>query len=135
MAFDGRCGIVEIDDDSKVVEFDVYRLKKISGTKLAPILDASPYSSPFKVACELAGLYPGDKANKYIDAGNILEPVIRDHLSKSRRPALADALGLPCDAPISVEEPAEKEKCGYDHFHNEKLFGGLVDGYIKVGNL
>ncbi|MBO5519938.1 MAG: recombinase, partial [Candidatus Methanomethylophilus sp.] len=27
----------------------------------------------------------------------------------------------------------EKEKCGYDHFHDNKMFGGLVDGYIAYG--
>ena len=31
---------------------------------------------------------------------------------------------------IEIEEPVQADKCGYDHFHNEKLFGGLVDGYI-----
>jgi hypothetical protein len=134
MAFDGRCGIVEIDDDSKVVEFDAYKLRKISGTKLAPILGMSPYSTPFKVACELAGLYPGDKANKYIDAGNILEPVIRDYIGRNCQAFLAAPLDCPEGARMAVEEPAEKEKCGYDHFHNDKLFGGLVDGYVKVGN-
>ena len=26
----------------------------------------------------------------------------------------------------------EKDKCQYDHFHDNKLFGGMVDGYILV---
>ena len=34
MAFDGRANIVEIDDDERIVAFDLYRKKKISGTKL-----------------------------------------------------------------------------------------------------
>ena len=98
MAFDGRAGIVDIDEDERTVIFDTYRLKKITGTRVAPILGLSEFSSPFKVACELAGLYPGDKANKYIDAGNILEPILREYLGT---------------------------------FHNEKVFGGMVDGYIQ----
>ena len=85
MAFDGRANIVEIDDDERIVAFDLYRKKKISGTKLGPILGMSDLSTPFKVALELAGIYPGDKANKYIDAGNILEPVIRSYV-RTRRP-------------------------------------------------
>ncbi|MDR1404562.1 MAG: YqaJ viral recombinase family protein [Candidatus Methanoplasma sp.] len=132
MAFDGRQAIIEIDDSEKTVYFDTYRQKKISGTKLAPILGLSEFSTPFKVACELAGLYPGDKPNKYIDAGNILEPVIRNRVRNICQTVLPAALGLPEESKVAVEEPAEKELCGYDHFHNSKTFGGLVDGYVVV---
>lgn len=132
MAFDGRANIVEIDDDERIVAFDLYRKKKISGTKLGPILGMSDLSTPFKVALELAGIYPGDKANKYIDAGNILEPVIRSYVRKNAKTLCTD-LGLPERTDIIVEEPVEKEKCGYDHFHDNKVFGGLVDGYIAYG--
>ena len=31
MAFDGRAGIVDIDEDERTVIFDTYRLKKITG--------------------------------------------------------------------------------------------------------
>ena len=83
MAFDGRAGIVDIDEDERTVIFDTYRLKKITGTRVAPILGMSDFATPFKVACEMAGLYPGDKPNKYIEAGNILEPVIREYVAKA----------------------------------------------------
>ena len=131
MAFDGRAGIVDIDEDEKVVIFDTYKLKKITGTRVGPILGMSEFSSPFKVACELAGLYPGDKANKYIDAGNILEPVLRDYLA-ARPNLMRDALSVPEGSKVGIEEPVPKEQCGYDHFHNEKVFGGMVDGYIQI---
>ena len=132
MAFDGRANIIEIDDENKVVAFDLYRRKKISGTKLGPILGLSDLSSPFKVALELAGIYPGDKANKYIDAGNILEPVIRNYVRKNAGSLTGD-LGLSEDTSIIIEEPVDKDKCGYDHFHDNKMFGGLVDGYVAYG--
>ena len=132
MAFDGRAGIVDIDEDEKVVIFDTYKLKKITGTRVGPILGMSEFSSPFKVACELAGLYPGDKANKYIDAGNILEPVLRDYLA-ARPNLMRDALSVPEGSKVGIEEPVPKEQCGYDHFHDNKVFGGLVDGYIAYG--
>ena len=125
MAFDGRASIVEIDEEEKTVIFDIYRFKKITGTKVGPILGMSEFSTPFKVACELAGLYPGDKPNKYIDAGNILEPVLRDYLAQ--RPSLMkEALGLTDGQKVGIEEPVPKEQCGYDHFHNEKVFGGTI---------
>ena len=131
MAFDGRVGIVDIDEDEKTVIFDTYRLKKITGTRVAPILGLSEFSSPFKVACELVGLYPGDKANKYIDAGNILEPVLREYLGTRVTALLKEPLGVGDGVKLAVEEPVPKEQCGYDHFHNEKVFGGMVDGYIQ----
>lgn len=128
---DGRAAIVDIDDEGRVVEFDRYRLKKITGTRVAPILGMSEHSTPFKVACELAGLYPGDKANKYIDAGNILEPVLRSYISKDCDAMLRDPLGVPAGSLVDIEEPVPKETCGYDHFHNERVFGGMVDGYVR----
>ncbi len=129
MAFDGRRAIIDIDDDERTVYFDTYKLKKITGTRVAPILGLSEYSTPFKVACELAGLYPGDGPNKYIDAGNILEPVLRDYIGNNVS-LLRDSLGIGADAAVAVEEPVPMEQCGYDHFHNERVFGGLVDGYV-----
>ena len=125
--FDGRRAIVEIDDGNKIVYFDTYKLKKITGTRIGPILGISEFSTPFKVACEIAGLYPGDKPNKYIDAGNVIEPVLRRYAAVKA----GDISGkIGCDSPVKVEEPVPADKCGYDHFHNEKLFGGMVDGYV-----
>lgn len=130
MAFDGRANIVEIDDDDKIVIFDQYRRKKISGTKLGPILGLSDLSTPFKVSLELAGIYPGDPRNKYIDAGNVLEPVIRNYVRRNASSLLPSQLGISPEVQITVEEPVPREKCSYDHFHDNKMFGGLVDGYI-----
>lgn len=124
--FDGRRGIIEIDDDEKTVYFDTYRLKKITGTRVAPILGLSEFSTPFKVACELAGLYPGDKTNKYIEAGNVIEPVLREYAAVNTD-TISEMLGYNTE----IEDPVPGDRCGYDHFHNEKLFGGLVDGYIR----
>lgn len=123
---DGRRGIIDIDDNERVVYFDPYYTKKITGTRVGAILNVSGFSTPFKCACEMAGIYPGDKRNKYMDAGNILEPVIREYVA-SNLDAAADALGI---GPLSVEEPVPADKCGYNHFHDDKLFGGLVDGYL-----
>ena len=132
MPFDGRMNIVEIDDDEKTVYFETWKPKKISGTKIGGILGYSDFATPFKVACEIAGIYPGDKPNKYIDAGNILEPVIRNYIGQSATRLLSSPMGIPDGSRIAIEQPVEKEKCGYDHFHDNKLFGGLVDGYVQV---
>ncbi len=130
MAYDGRNNIIEIDDDSKIIYFETWTPKKITGTKIGAIFGESKFSTPFKVACELARIYPGDKPNKYIDAGNALEPVLRDYLGHSSTKMLSPLLSLPEGTEIKVEIPPEKETCQYDHFHDNKLFGGMVDGYI-----
>ena len=132
MVFDGRRNIVEICDDEKTVYFETWKPKKISGTKIGGILGYSEFATPFKVACEIAGIYPGDKANKYIDAGNILEPVIRNYIGQSATKMLSDPLGLAEGSKAAIEQPVEKEKCQYDHFHDNKLFGGMVDGYVLI---
>ncbi|AGI47951.1 YqaJ viral recombinase family [Thermoplasmatales archaeon BRNA1] len=132
MAFDGRANVVEIDESAKVVSFDIYRKKKITGTKLGAILGVSDFSTPFKVALELARIYPGDPPNKFIDAGNILEPKIRSYVRKNAS-KVAAMMGLPDGTQVIIEEPVDKETCGYDHFHDNSTFGGLVDGYVAYG--
>ena len=129
--YDGRQGIEDIDDDGKVVYFFPYKLKKITGTRLAPILGKGDFQTPFSVALDLAGIYREDVRTKYVEAGNILEPVLRSHLRKNIS-SLILLLDLPAESNIMIEEPAAGDMCGYDHFHNEKVFGGLVDGYVIV---
>jgi len=131
MAYDGRYRVEEIDDDNKVVYFDPFQIKKITGTRLAPILGKGDFQTPFSVALDLAGIYREDTKTKYIEAGNILEPVLRSYLKKNVS-LLTPLLGLPDGSKAVIEEPVPGEKCGYDHFHNENVFGGLVDGYVTV---
>lgn len=130
---DGRMNVTEIDDNEHVVFFDQWgRKKKITGTKMGAILGCSRFSTPFKVALEIARIYPGDPPNKFMDAGNVIEPVIRDYV-RSNSGCIPGMLGLPASEKVIVEEPVPKETCGYDHFHNNNIFGGLVDGYIAAG--
>ena len=130
--YDGRRNIVEICDEERTVYFETWKPKKISGTKIGGILGYSEFATPFKVACEIAGIYPGDKANKYIDAGNILEPVIRNYIGQSATRMLSVPLGISEGSRAAIEQPVEKDKCQYDHFHDNKLFGGMVDGYVLI---
>jgi len=129
--YDGRYRIEEIDDEGKVVYFFPYQNKKITGTRLAPILGKGEFQTPFSVALDLAGIYREDIKTKYIEAGNIIEPALRSYMRKNA-PLLISLLNLREGSGIVIEEPAQGDKCGYDHFHNEKLFGGLVDGYVTV---
>ena len=132
MAFDRRLNITEINDEERIVYFDYYKLKKISGTKLGAVLGVSPFATPFKVACEIGGIYYEVLDTKYIEAGNVIEPILRDYLEHSVTRLLKARLGLSDEDVVAIEPPGEKENCGYDHFHDERLFGGLVDGYVLV---
>jgi hypothetical protein len=132
LAFDGRMNIIEINDDERTVYFETWKPKKITGAKIGGIFGLNEFSTPFKVACELARIYPGDPPNKYIDAGNILEPVLRDYLGHSATRMLTDVLNVVDDSKVAVEPPVEKEYCQYDHFHDNDMFGGMVDGYITI---
>jgi len=131
MAYDGRYRIEDIDDDNKVVYFDPFQIKKITGTRLAPVLGKGDFQTPFSVALDLAGIYREDTRTKYIEAGNILEPVLRTYL-KGNTSSLVSSLGLSDRSTVAIEEPVPGDMCGYDHFHNENVFGGLVDGYVMI---
>ena len=127
MAFDGRNNIIEMHEDEHYIEFDTWSPKKITGHRVGGILGCSRFKTPFAVACEIAGFGYEEPSNKYIVAGNAIEPIMRDYVRK-KAPVISELLSL--DGSVGVEEPAPPERCGYDHFHTEKLFGGLVDGYI-----
>ncbi|MCQ2056383.1 MAG: YqaJ viral recombinase family protein [archaeon] len=129
---DGRKNIIEVNYDEKVIYFETWKPKKISGTKIGGILGYSEFATPFKVACEIARIYPGDKANKYTEFGNMLEPLLRNYIGQNATNMLSDVLNVPKKSKIAIELPIEKERCQYDHFHNCKLFGGMVDGYVLV---
>ena len=131
MKYDGRYRIDDIDDDGKVVYFFPFKLKKITGTRLAPILGKGDFQTPFSVALDLAGIYREDIRTKNVEAGNILEPVLRSYVRKNVS-SLTPLLGLPDGSGMNIEDPVPGDMCGYDHFHNEKVFGGLVDGYVTV---
>lgn len=127
MAFDGRNNIIEMHEDEHYIEFDTWSPKKITGHRIGAILGRSKFKSQFAVACEIAGFGYEEPSNKYIIAGNAIEPIMRDHCRKNVG-TIAGMLDITGAA--GVEEPAPAERCGYDHFHAEKLFGGLVDGYV-----
>ena len=127
MAFDGRNNIIEMHEDERYIEFDTWAPKKITGHRIGGILGVSRFKTPFAVACEIAGFGYEEPSNKYIVAGNAIEPIMRDHVRKNVS-IVSDLLGI--EGVAGVEDPAPPERCGYDHFHTEKMFGGLVDGYI-----
>lgn len=117
-----------IDEDRKVIEFENVKPKKITGSRIASILGMNEYTSPFKVACDMARLYT-EPPSKYTIAGEAMEPKIRDFIRDNSSKYIGDGLGL---GSIDVIDPVPKEMCYYEHFPNAAPFGGMVDGYVDL---
>lgn len=101
--------------------------KKMSGTTLGGILGVSPFSSPFRVACDLLGLAREDISDKpAVKVGQELEPVIISYLSENRKD-----IGTFTPA----EEVFEKREGDHDSWvsdFEDEFFAGHVDGLVNT---
>lgn len=114
-----------IDEDRQVIEFSYPFNCKITGSRISAILGMNKYSSEFKVACEIAGIYR-EPPNKYTMAGDAIEPVIRDYIRNNSARYLSDSF----PGSIDIVDPVDKFACRFEHFPDAKPFGGLVDGWV-----
>lgn len=95
------------------------RIKKITGTRLAPILGLSPWSTDFEVWCDMTGVFKKPfEETIYTAAGKIIEPKVIAYLNKRY------AFG-------KLQTPAQyfggQKRYEWDHFPDEPIFGGLWD--------
>ena len=128
-----RENLKRIDHERKVVEFDMdARHGKITGSRFLAVLGKDPYTSEFKAACLIARVFYDDTKTKYTVAGEVIEPIMRSYVRENRDRILRDMLCASAGDTISVEEPVNATDCWYDHFRKEKIFGGMVDGYIII---
>ena len=128
-----RENLKRIDHERKVVEFDKdARHGKITGSRFLAVLGKDPYTSEFKAACLIARVFYDDTKTKYTVAGEVIEPIMRSYVRENRDRILRDMLCASAGDTISVEEPVNAKDCWYDHFRKEKIFGGMVDGYIII---
>ena len=128
-----RRNLKGIDRQNSVVKFDENaRHGKITGSRFLSVLGKDEYTTEFKAACMLARVCFDDTKTKYTIAGEIIEPIMRSYARDNRDRILREMLGIGADDAISVEEPVAAKDCWYDHFRKEKIFGGMVDGYIVV---
>ena len=105
---------------------------KITGSRFLAVLGKDPYTSEFKAACLIARVFYDDTKTKYTVAGEVIEPIMRSYVRENRDRILRDMLCASAGDTISVEEPVNAKDCWYDHFRKEKIFGGMVDGYIII---
>ena len=126
-----RRNLKGIDRQNNVVKFDENaKHGKITGSRFLSVLGKDEYTTEFKAACMLARVCFDDTKTKFTMAGDAIEPIMRNHV-RDRKDTLLKSI-LQTDGQITVEEPISKEVCFYDHFPGDKLFGGMVDGYIDV---
>ena len=122
-----------IDHQNKVVKFDPdMKHGKITGSRFLAVLGKDEYMTEFKAACLIARVCFDDTKTKFTVAGDAVEPIMRGYVRDNADSMLREILGT--DGKLTVEEPMSKEVCFYDHFRNEKLFGGMVDGYIDLND-
>ena len=122
-----------IDHQNRVVKFDPdMKHGKITGSRFLAVLGKDEYMTEFKAACLIARVCFDDTKTKFTVAGDAVEPIMRGYVRDNADGMLRKILGT--DGKLTVEEPMSKEVCFYDHFRNEKLFGGMVDGYIDLND-
>ncbi len=124
--------IRKIDEENRTVTFDPSIHGKITGSRFYAVLGSDPYNSEFYAACLISKIYSEYEPTKYTVAGDIIEPIIRSYVREHGIDLLEGPMKLSSVDKVGVEEPVSKDDCGYDHFKMNPVFGGLVDGYIRV---
>lgn len=120
--------VEDVDDIGRTIRFTPHKPKKITGSRIAAIVGLNEYTSEFKVACDIVGLYK-EPDNIYTKAGNVMEPKIREYLRRNADRYIGSALG---SGKLDVIDPVPKEKCNYEHFPEAAPFGGMVDGWVDL---
>ena len=126
-----RSKITDVDKDKKVILFNSPNHGKITGSRFSAVLGLDGYVTEFEAACNIARIYSEYESTKYTEAGEILEPVIRSYVRNNAFELLGEDFDLSSIDKIGVEEPVSKFDCGFDHFPSNRVFGGMVDGYIR----
>lgn len=89
------------------------KFKKITGSRLGSVLNVGQYSSSVKTWCDMVGIYSEPLDPIYANAGNIIEPKIKDYVQES--------LGI-------KYIQYDPKKIGFDMFRDNQYFGGIPDG-------
>lgn len=100
---------------------------KITGTMMAGILGCSPFSSPFRVACDLLGLCKEDISDKpSVKAGKLLEEKVIEYLGEKY-----ETLGLFIPAE-QLFAPREGDHDEWPSDFDDDTFAGHLDGMVMT---
>lgn len=95
------------------------RFKKITGSRFCSVLGFNEMTSPFKTWCMMVDIYRETMDQMLADAGNIIEPKIREWVENK------------FGSKYKVYNPFE---VGFDVFKENKVFGGIPDGEPLINN-
>lgn len=111
--------------DGDVIRTDGSVKRKVTGTTMGGILDCSPWSSPFQVACQLLGLADKDLSSKpAIIAGQKCEEPIIAYAGR----AYADkGLFVPAREIYGIKEGGHEN---WPSDFDDEIFAGHVDGIV-----
>lgn len=119
---------MKIDQATKTITLDNVpgKIKKITGTRFAPILGLSPWSTEFEVWCDMTGTYKIPfEDNQYTIAGKAIEPKVIAYLDQKY--FFGKAMLKGADQWFGKT----KDELRYDHFPEQKIFGGMWDARTK----
>ena len=103
--------------------------KKITGTHFPTVIGVNPFSTDFEVWCRCTRTYEIPfEANKYTNAGQVIEPKVFDFLRTSM--GFGDRVVTPED----VYGKDHFKKTWGDFYPNVPVFGGMWDALIKDEN-
>lgn len=69
--------------DKQYLEKNKWRFKKITGSRFSSILGIGDYACPFKTWCQIVGIYSEKMDPMRAKAGQVIEPKVRDFVSKA----------------------------------------------------
>ncbi len=101
-------------------ESNKWKFKKITGSRFGSVIGLNEYCSPFKIWCIMTGLYIEPMDEMISRAGCIIEPKIKDYVSK-----ITGINYIQYDS----------KKVGFDIFKENKIFGGIPDGEPIINNV
>lgn len=112
---------IEFNQELQRIEIDPpKRPKKITGTRLAAILGANKWSTPFEAWCAITRTYEKPfEGSIYTEAGKVIEPKITDYLRKR--------YFMELKSPEDVYGEDFFKKTWGDFFGHIKIFGGMWD--------
>ena len=101
-------------------ESNKFKFKKITGSRFSSVIGLNEYTSPFKTWCIMTGLYVEPMDEMISKAGCVIEPKIKDYVSK-----------------ITGIDYIQYDPCkiGFDLFKDNKIFGGIPDGEPITNNV
>lgn len=116
------------DKTRLVLDSPPARPLKITATRLPSVLGLNPWKSPFATWCEICRVYKEPFiTNKYIEAGNAIEPILIDWAKKQ----IGNNVVSPEEYYGNVWQEMKRQ---YDFYKNTKIFGGMWDAKVINSN-